>query len=107
MSARKGKNLEWVKNQLKLLEDILEQDATSRCKNIQSRIELRIAQACVDKQIGQKPQVVEEYNGEWVPIRYSCQECGGDLINVLVHYCPNCGQKIDWEEAENNGKIND
>lgn len=60
------------------------------------------AQTCenaLDKQIGQKPLVVEEYNGEWVPIRYSCQECGGDLINMFVHYCPNCGQKIDFKEG--------
>lgn len=106
MSARKGMNLNQVKNQLELLEGIFEQDATARHKNILSRYALRIAQACVNKQIGQKPLVVEEYNGEWVPIRYSCQQCGGNLCNVLVYYCPNCGQKIDWEEAENNGKAN-
>ncbi len=102
MSARKGKNLKWVKNQLELLEGILEQDATARHRNISSRYALRIAQACVDKQIGKKPLVVEEYNGGWVPIRYPCPQCGGSLY-VLVCYCPNCGQKIDWEEVENDG----
>ena len=107
MSTRKGMNLKQVKNQLELLEGILEQDATSRCKNISRRYALRIAHACVNKQIGQKPLVVEEYNGEWVPIRYSCQQCGGNLCNELVYYCPNCGQKIDWSEVENNGKAND
>lgn len=106
MSARKGMDLKQVKNQLELLERILEQDATARHKNVSSRYALRIAQACVNKQIGQKPLVTEEYNGEWVSIRYSCQGCGSDLINVLVHYCPNCGQKIDWSEEENDGKIN-
>lgn len=103
MSARKEINLKRVKNQLELLENILEQDATSRRKNISSRHALRIAQACVDKQIGQKPLVVEEYNGEWVPIWYSCRQCGGSLCNELVYYCPNCGQKIDWSEEENDG----
>lgn len=109
MSGRKGKNLKRVKNQLKLLEDILEQDATSRCKNVSSRIALRIAQACVDKQIGQKPLVAEEDNGEWYSMWYSCPQCLGGLCKVrgLASYCPNCGQKIDWEEAENNGKTND
>lgn len=106
MSARKGMNLKRVKNQLELLEGILEQDATSRHKNISSRCALRIAQACVNKQIGQKPLAVEEYNGKWVPIRYSCQQCGGSLCNELVYYCPNCGQKIDWSEEEKNGKAN-
>lgn len=38
MSARKGMNLKRVKNQLELLEGILEQDATSRCKNISSQV---------------------------------------------------------------------
>lgn len=103
MSTRKGMNLKRVKNQLELLEGILEQDATARHKNISSRYALRIAQACVNKQIGQKPLVVEEYNGEWVPIRYSCPQCGGNLCNVLVYYCPVCGQKIERSEEENDG----
>lgn len=103
MNVRKGMNLKRVKNQLESLEGIFEQDATARHKNILSRYALRIAQACVNKQIGQKPLVVEEYNGEWVPIRYSCPQCGGSLCNVLVYYCPNCGQRIDWSEEENDG----
>ena len=97
MSARKGKNLKWVKNQLKLLEDILEHDATVRNKNISVRIALRIAQRCVDKQIEQKPLSAEDdYGNIW----YSCAECLGGLCNVrgFVDFCPNCGQKIDWEE---------
>lgn len=107
MSARKEKNLKRVKYQLKSLEEAFERDATARHKNISSRYALRIAQACVNKQIGQKPLVVEEYNGEWIPIRYSCQQCGGSLCNELVYYCPNCGQKIDWSEEENDGQAND
>ena len=51
MSARKGKDLKWVKHQLKSLEEAFEQDATARHKNISSRYALRIAQACVDEQI--------------------------------------------------------
>ena len=100
MSTRKGMNLKQVKNQLELLEGILEQDATARHKNISSRYALRIAQACVNKQIGQKPLVVkkEDYGG-W----YSCPQCGGNLCNVLVYYCPVCGQKIERSEEENDG----
>lgn len=58
MSARKGINLKRVKNQLELLEGILGQDATSRRKNISSRRALRIAQACVDKQIAKYSYVL-------------------------------------------------
>ena len=54
MSTRKGNDLKRVKYQLELLEGILEQDATSICKNISVRNALIIAQECVDKQIGQK-----------------------------------------------------
>lgn len=86
MSARKGKNLERVKNQLKLLEDILEQDATSRCKNISSRIALRTAQACVDKQIGQKLEPWGAYQ--------RCPSYGVAYI-YFDNYCPVCGQKVN------------
>ena len=97
MSARKGKNLKRVKYQLKSLEEAFERDATARHKNISVRNALIIAQECVDKQIGQKPLSAEDdYGTAW----YSCAECLGGLCNVrgFVDYCPNCGQKIDWEE---------
>lgn len=105
MSARKEKYLKQVKDQLKALEEAFKRDATARHKNISVRNALIIAQKCVDKQIGQKPLVAEDdYGTAW----YSCSLCCGGLCNVrgFIDYCPNCGQKIDWEEAENNGKIN-
>lgn len=109
MSARKGKNLKRVKHQLKTLEEAFERDATARHKNISVRNALIMAQKCVDKQIGQKPLSAEEDNGEWYSMWYSCPQCAGGLCKVrgLASYCPNCGQKIDWEEVENDGKIND
>lgn len=98
MSARKGINLKRVKNQLELLEGILEQDATSRCKNISSRCALRIAQACVDKQIAKPLESWGAYQ--------CCPSCGVAYI-FFDNYCPVCGQKIDWQEVENNGKTDD
>lgn len=98
MGARKGKNLKRVKYQLKVLEDVLGQDATSRRKNISSRRALRIAQACVDKQISKPLESWGAYQ--------RCPSCGETRI-YFGNYCPNCGQKIDWEEAENNGQAND
>lgn len=38
MSARKGMNLKQVKNQLELLEGILEQDATTRITSVQNAL---------------------------------------------------------------------
>ena len=98
MSARKGINLKRVKNQLELLEGIPGQDATSRRKNISSRRALRIAQACVDKQIAKPLESWGAYQ--------CCPSCGVAYI-FFDNYCPNCGQKIDWSEVENNGKAND
>lgn len=99
MSARKGKNLKRVKYLLKLLEDTT--------TNTSMRRALITAQKCVDKQIGQKPLVAEEDNDEWYSTWYSCPQCAGGLGRMPVYYCPNCGQKIDWSEEENNGKAND
>lgn len=94
MSARKGINLKRVKNQLELLEGILGQDATSRRKNISSRRALRIAQACVDKQIAKPLESWGAYQ--------RCPSCEETRI-YFGNYCPNCGQKIDWSEEENDG----
>lgn len=112
MSARKGMNLKQVKNQLELLEGILEQDATARHRNISVRIALIIAQKCVDKQIGQKPTYEGDGyapDGSFVWDEWLCPCCNNryEVDYDDYDYCPNCGQKIDWEEAENNGKIND
>ena len=89
IKMRKGMNLKQVKHQLELLEGILEQDATARHKNISSRYALRIAQACVNKQIGQKLESWGAYQ--------CCPRC--EVVHIYFdNYCPNCGQKIDWEE---------
>lgn len=97
IKMRKEKNLERVVDQLKSLEDAFEQAATARHKNISVRIALRIAQKCVNKQIGQKPLTYDDPCGHrW----YSCPRCdaGWSSIRGFVDYCPNCGHKIDWEE---------
>lgn len=95
MSTRKEKNLKQVKYQLKSLEEVFERDATARHKNISVRSALIIAQECVDKQIGKK---LESWG--------ACQCCPSyKVVHIYFdNYCPNCGQKIERWEAENNGK---
>lgn len=78
MSARKGKNLKRVKNQLKLL--------TDTTTDISMRRALITAQKCVDKQIGQKLESWGAYQ--------RCPSCGVAYI-YFDNYCPVCGQKID------------
>ena len=87
MSARKGKNLKRMKNQLKLL--------TDTTTNTSMRRALITAQKCVDKQIGKK---LESWG--------ACQRCPScKVVHIYFdNYCPNCGQKIERWEAENNGK---
>lgn len=111
MSARKGKNLKQVKYQLKALEEAFERDATARHKNISVRNALIIAQKCVDKQIGQKPTYEGDGyapDGSFVWDEWLCPCCNSryEVDYDDYDYCPNCGQKIDWE-VENNGKAND
>lgn len=106
IKMREKKSLERVVNQLKSLEDAFERAATARHKNISVRIALRIAQKCVNKQIGLEPLTGEIGSSESY---YSCPQCAHGLCNIpgLIRYCQTCGQKIDWEEVENNGKTND
>lgn len=98
IKMRKGKNLKRVKYQLKTLEEAFERDATARHKNISVRNALITAQKCVDKQIGQKLEPWGAYQ--------LCPSCKEAHI-YFGNYCPNCGQKIDWEEVENDGRTND
>lgn len=96
MSARKGKHLKRVKYQLKSLEEAFGRDATARHKNISVRNALIIAQECVDKQIGQNLESCVAYQ--------CCPRC--KVVHIYFdNYCPNCGQKIDYKEEENNDRL--
>ena len=56
----------------------------------------RIIEA-LEKQIPKKPKVVGSDFSYTV-----CPEC---LTRVLTNYCPNCGQKIDWDAKQSEEKI--
>ena len=80
MSGRKGMHLKRVKNQLKLLADTTTDPSMRRA--------LITAQKCVDKQIWQKLEPRGAYQ--------RCPSCKVERI-YFGNYCPNCGQKVDWE----------
>lgn len=53
--------------------------------------EIEMAWKCIDKQIPEKPDGSND----------GCFGCGEFLSAFYDHpnYCPNCGQKINWEET--------
>ncbi len=64
-----------------------------------------MAISALEKQAGKKPdyqyEVIKKHmNKAKAPF---CSVCGADLLddaNDCYEYCPECGQKIDWEVTE-------
>ncbi len=65
--------------------------------------DIRLLQELVDKATPKKPIEKELWHGG---IASKCPECGYCLTNSMLpcdtqyKFCPDCGQKIDWEETE-------
>lgn len=49
-----------------------------------------VAIECIEKQISRKPTLQNNQHEK-------CPNCGSFII---MEYCANCGQKIDWSEEE-------
>lgn len=65
----------------------------------------------LEKQIPKKPDIEGDGNdpdGNLVYDTWICPTCGVsyEIDYDKYDYCPSCGQKIDWEAVENDGKIN-
>ena len=62
--------------------------------NIELEIGMTLKEA-VEKQI---PHKLAPQKGQEIPV---CGKCGGimDLMQGELNYCPNCGQKILWEDS--------
>lgn len=56
----------------------------------------------VEKEIPKKPDFVSDGHAYGYPIydTWICPSCGTiyDIYSSDYDYCPNCGQRIDWEE---------
>lgn len=88
-------------------------------ENVKKRLELRcngfdelkIVQI-EDTLIAMKPLDIKDENlkcnggnpllGEW--ITGTCPKCKQD-VQLGMNYCPNCGQKLLWENEENESKV--
>lgn len=69
-------------------------------------INIDLAIEALKKEIGRKPYIQQdEHNNDCL----ECPNCDSFIgyavdcedENYQVNYCPNCGQRIDWEEREN------
>jgi len=43
-----------------------------------------------------------------IRVTYSCAQCGYFLCyeeDIRENFCPCCGQRLDWSNVDNNGKL--
>lgn len=70
-----------------------------------NRVAWRCAINCAEEMIGHLPSIEPVKHGEWrdYPIADGCLQCsicGVLRIGGPSNFCPNCGAKMDAEEAE-------
>jgi uncharacterized protein (UPF0212 family) len=57
----------------------------------------------IEKQIGKKP-IVDYVRNSYR--KYNCPTCKEEVqINYDITYCLECGQKLDWSEADDSNNI--
>lgn len=101
MIEKINKNLNRVVSTLKLLISHYEKEATPRIPLTEIRWSLSCALECVEKQIPKKPMISydERVKENWC----SCSVCAfgfGWKRTVHYKYCPDCGQKLDWDDED-------
>lgn len=77
---------------------INQQSIEERRNNGSWRAEVAIE--ALEKQIPKKPIITKFDNGAEIINCGKCYMCAH--ITRAVDYCPHCGQKIDWEKANEN-----
>lgn len=66
---------------------------------------LQYAAKVVEKEIPKKPSEERFHNGDQTQVLDICPICGSpDIDKECGDYCPNCGQKISWEEKDEGNK---
>lgn len=66
---------------------------------------IKVAKECIEKQIAKRPDFEGDgydENGFIILDTWICPCCEENYETDYDHYdhCPNCGQKIDWSDAE-------
>lgn len=71
---------------------------------------VRSAIEALSRQVAKEPEVIVERMSdddlEYDLESYYCQTCGNTLVSDNMIYCPNCGQKIDWGEDDDDSSNN-
>lgn len=66
--------------------------------------DIELIEKIVKKEIAQKPDFVSDGHAYGYPIYdiWICPSCGTiyDIYSSDYDYCPNCGQRIEWEEQQ-------
>lgn len=72
-------------------------DCLSHCEKCLEEAD-KLAIEALEKQMPKKPNNIGRFDS--FDVRHcNCPRCGGG-INSDQRWCPNCGQKIDWEDEE-------
>ena len=77
-------NLHFVYSQEEFIKEIAEQE------------DIEIMIQSLEKQIPKKPLPDKEFH-----LKGICPTCGVHFLDKLTKYCGNCGQKLKWEDEEN------
>lgn len=92
-----------VEDALKNLRYEIEEEG--HCSYIED--EMKVAFEAMEKQIPKKPEYYGDgySDGELVYDYAKCPACGNDnfehgINNWGCNYCPDCGQALDWSDAE-------
>ena len=93
------RELEWAKNRLMQNSHMDNNRITA----------FNMAFSALEKQIAKKPDIEGDGydpDGNLVYDTWICPTCGVsyEIDYDKYDYCPSCGQKIDWEAVENDGK---
>ena len=81
--------------------ELIENDLKLHSKDLSSKYKngLRMAFKALEKQIPKKLKEHTQSQYGCIPV---CGVCNGimDLMQGDLNYCPNCGQKLNWESDE-------
>lgn len=61
----------------------------------------------LEKQIPKEPKYkkqLRDFFGIATVVKGDCPCCGKAEIYSNANYCPDCGQKLDWEKEKDNGR---
>ena len=60
--------------------------------------ELAVFDKAIEALKKQDPKLVVKEMTPWKTYEFKCPNCGIEFIDGGWRYCPDCGQKLSWEE---------